>query len=47
MSLDVFLAFQLAFLPIQMILFYGVYSERKKQQLLLRFAVLRLQNARR
>lgn len=47
MDLTTFLAFQVSFLPIQMILWYGIYSERKRMQYLLRFAIVKLQTSRR
>lgn len=47
MDLAVFLAWQLTFLPMQLILWYGLYSERRRMQRLLRFAVLKLQTIRR
>lgn len=47
MELNVFLAFQLSVLPIQMILWYGLYAERQRMQRMLRFAVLKLQSSRR
>lgn len=47
MDLATFAAFQVSFLPIQLILWYGLYSERKRMQSLLRFAVVKLQSSRR
>lgn len=46
MELSVFLAWQVAFLPVQMILWYGIYSERRRMQAMLRFAVIKLHQRR-
>lgn len=46
-ELTVFLAFQVALLPIQALLFLAVYSERRRQQLIYRAAVQRLLHVRR
>ena len=47
MDLNVFLAWQLAVLPMQMLLFLGIHQERRRMQSLLRFAVIKLQQSRR
>lgn len=46
MELSTFLAWQLSFLPIQMILWYGLYSERRRMQSMLRFAIIKLHQRR-
>ena len=47
MELTTFLAWQLAILPIQMILFLGMYNERRRNQSMLRFALIKLHQMRR
>lgn len=47
MDLAVFLSWQLAILPIQMILFLGMYNERRRNQSMLRFALIKLHQLRR
>lgn len=43
---DLIVAVQVSLLPLQLIAWYGLYAERRKMQMLLRFAVLRLQHAK-
>ncbi len=47
MNIQVFLAVQISILPLQAILWYGMYTERQRMHQMLRFAVLKLQHTRR
>lgn len=47
MDLSVFLAVQVSILPIQLIMWWGLYTERQRMQRMLRFALIRLSNSRR